>query len=247
MFVTQRHPTTAGAPVRPNDPRLYDALAGEWWRPDGEFAALHWIARARAELVPPPPRPGARLLDIACGGGLLAPHVAGYEHVGVDLVGSALGEARSHGLRVAQADAHALPFRDGAFEVVVAGEVLEHVDDWRVVVAEACRVLAPGGTVVVDTIAAHRWARLALVTIGERLAGGPPRGCHDPRLFVDPRQLQRAFAGGGVQLRVRGLAPRAPEYLRFLLTRKGQVRMEPTRSLRGLYQGLGRKVAASPR
>lgn len=229
--------------MRRNDPQLYDALVDEWWRPAGEFAALHWIAAARAELVPPPPRPTARLLDIGCGGGLLAPHVTGYQHVGIDLARSALQEASRHGISVAQADAAALPFPDASFDVVVAGEVLEHVDDWRAVVAEACRVLAPGGAVVVDTIAAHRWAVFALVTVGERVAGGPPRGCHDPGLFVDPGQLQRAFAAGGVRLRVRGLAPRAAGLVRFVLTRRGGVRMRPTRSLRGLYQGLGRKAA----
>jgi hypothetical protein len=56
-----------------NDLRQYDDLAAEWWRPDGAFAALHWLARARGELVPPPSRPDAALLDLGCGRGLLAP------------------------------------------------------------------------------------------------------------------------------------------------------------------------------
>ena len=65
---------------RRNDPAQYDELAGEWWRPDGEFAALHWLAASRAEHVPPAPTPGALLVDLACGGGLMAPHV---ERLGV--------------------------------------------------------------------------------------------------------------------------------------------------------------------
>ncbi len=71
-----------------NDVRQYEELAEEWWRPGGVFAMLHWIARARAALVPPATRDGAVLVDLGCGGGLLAPHVAGlgYRHVGVDLV-----------------------------------------------------------------------------------------------------------------------------------------------------------------
>ena len=70
-----------------NDPRQYDDLAGEWWRPGGGFELLHWLAAARAPLIPPAARPGAVLLDAGCGGGLLAPHLAGkgYRHVGVDL------------------------------------------------------------------------------------------------------------------------------------------------------------------
>jgi 2-polyprenyl-6-hydroxyphenyl methylase/3-demethylubiquinone-9 3-methyltransferase len=227
-----------------NDLRQYDDLAGEWWRPGGEFAALHWIARARASLIPAAQAPAARLLDIACGGGLLAPHVRGYEHVGIDLVASALRAAREHGVTPVLSDATALPFADGVFDVVVAGEVLEHVADPEALVAEACRVLAPGGTVVVDTIAATRWASVSMVTIGEWLPGGPPRGCHDRALFVDPARLRRTFGEHGVRLRLRGLAPHPLRYLWFVLTRRGHVPMRPSRSLSGLYQGWGRKPMA---
>ena len=70
-----------------NDPAQYDDLAGQWWDPRGTFAMLHWLARARAALVPPASRPGAVLVDMGCGAGLLAPHVAGlgYRVAGVDL------------------------------------------------------------------------------------------------------------------------------------------------------------------
>lgn len=236
--------TRSSDAVRRNDLRQYDELAGHWWRPDGEFAALHWIARARAALVPAAPPGGGRLLDIGCGGGLLAPHVQGYEHVGVDLVGSALRIARRHGVEPVRADAAALPFADGSFDVVAAGEILEHVEAPERLVAEACRVLAPGGTVVVDTIAATRWAVFSLVTVAERLPGGPPRGCHDPGLFVDPARLRRAFAAGGVDLRLHGLAPHPLRFLWFALSRRGHVPMRRTRSVQALYQGVGRKHGA---
>ena len=65
-------------PVRArNDPAQYDDLADAWWDPHGGFAMLHWLAAARARLVPDATRPDSLLLDLACGGGLLAPHVAG--------------------------------------------------------------------------------------------------------------------------------------------------------------------------
>lgn len=229
-------------PYPPNDPRQYDDLVAHWWRPDGEFAALHWIARARAALIPRPATPGMPLLDVACGGGLLAPHVPGYVHVGLDLTASALRVAQGHGVHGVQADAAALPFPDAAFPVVVAGEMLEHVDDTDAVVAELCRVLAPGGVVIVDTIAPTRWARVSLVTVGERLPGGPPCGCHDPALFVDPDALRASFARHGVDLAINGLEPHPLQYLRFVLTRGGEVRMRPTRSAKALYQGVGRKA-----
>src|SRR3954470_11173820 len=144
-----------------NDPRQYDDLAGEWWKARGDFAALHWLAKARGALVAPPERPGAALLDVGCGGGLLAPHLpSGYRHVGVDVSATALAIASAYGVEGVLADAAALPFRDGFFDVVVAGEVLEHVPDLDAVVAEATRVLKPGGLFLCDTIADSAFARV---------------------------------------------------------------------------------------
>src|SRR5262245_38630766 len=75
-----------------NDPGQYDVLAGEWWRPGSPFSMLYWLARSRAALVPPAGRDGAVLVDLGCGGGLLAPHLdgKGYRHIGVDLIVSGL-------------------------------------------------------------------------------------------------------------------------------------------------------------
>ncbi|MBW3613843.1 MAG: methyltransferase domain-containing protein [Actinobacteria bacterium] len=229
-------------PVRPpNDRRQYDDLAGEWWKPDGEFAALHWLAAARARLVPPPRHPGALLVDVGCGGGVLAPHLSGYHHVGVDLTLSALRLAHSHGVVPVGADATRLPFADGAAQVVVAGELFEHVADVEAVCGEISRILGPGGSVVFDTINNTRWARLSLVTIGERMPGGPPRNIHDPALFVVPERVVDAFASHGVRVSLSGLRPSGVDYLRFLVDRSRTVRMLPTGSLAGVYQGVGRK------
>lgn len=226
-----------------NDLGQYDDLADEWWRTDGAFAALHWLARARGEIVPPPAEPGAMLLDLGCGGGLLAPHVSGYRHVGVDLSASALEVAAQHGIEPVRSDVADLPFDDAAFDVVAAGEIFEHVEDLDAAVAEATRVLRPGGTLVCDTINSTFFARLSLVTIGERVPGGPPPACHDPKLFVDPERLDDLCARHGVDLEVWGLRPSAREYLGFLLGHRHTVRMVHTRSLAGVYQGRGRKRA----
>ena len=225
-----------------NDPRQYDDLAGEWWKPGGAFAALHWLAPARARLIPPPSRNGAVLVDVGCGGGLLAPHVDGYRHIGVDLVHSALALAARHGVVPVQADAHGLPLADQVADVVVAGEILEHVPDLERVVEELARVLRPGGTVIIDTINDTWLARFALVTVGERVPGGPPPGIHDPALFVRPERLKRLFALHGVMLAVRGIRPSALDLVAFVFNRRRPVRMVPTRSVRLVYQGLGKKV-----
>ncbi|MEU8260926.1 methyltransferase domain-containing protein [Micromonospora sp. NPDC048999] len=236
----------------PNDPRQYDELAGEWWRPDGAFAMLHWLARARAALVPPAATRDALLVDLGCGAGLLAPHLAGkgYRHVGVDLTRSALDQAAAHGVTVINGDVTALPLADGCADVVSAGEVLEHVPDWRRAVAEACRLLRPGGLLVLDTLNDTLLARLIAVEIGERLPT-VPRGIHDPRLFVDARALIAECARHGVELRLRGVRPELGGTLAWLLRRiragaagrpgGREPRIVPTRSTAVLYQGHGRR------
>ena len=125
--------------------------------------------------------------------------------------------------------------------VVVAGEIFEHVEDLEGTVAEVARVLKPGGTMVCDTINDTRWARFSLVTVGERMPGGPPPHCHDPRLFVSPQRLKAICRRHGIELAVRGLRFSVRDYAAFLLSRGRPVRMVPTRSLAGVYQGKGTK------
>jgi 2-polyprenyl-6-hydroxyphenyl methylase/3-demethylubiquinone-9 3-methyltransferase len=224
---------------RRNDPEQYDDLVSQWWEPRGAFAMLHWIAKARAEHLPPG---GGLLLDVACGGGLLAPHVARFTHVGLDLQRPGLELARAHGVTGVQGDATRLPFADERFDVVVAGEVLEHVPDAMAVVAEACRVLRPGGTLVLDTIARTWWGRFSSITAAERLPGGPPPRLHDAALFIDRAELVATARRCGVELRLIGLRPAALEYASWLLGRRQDVRMVATRMTAGLFQAVGQKA-----
>jgi 2-polyprenyl-6-hydroxyphenyl methylase/3-demethylubiquinone-9 3-methyltransferase len=232
-------------PVRArNCPAQYDDLADAWWDRRGRFAMLHWIAAARAEHVPHATRGGSVLLDLACGGGLLAPHVAakGHRHVGLDLSPTALPVARAHGVVPVRGDVLRLPFADAVADVVVAGEVLEHVAAPLDLLAEACRVLRPGGTLVLDTIADTRWGRFLSITVGERVPGGPPRRLHDPHLFVDRRALVAAARRCGVDLELRGMRVAVLDYLAWLTGRKQDGRMVPTRSTAALFSGCGRKA-----
>jgi 2-polyprenyl-6-hydroxyphenyl methylase / 3-demethylubiquinone-9 3-methyltransferase len=238
-------PTAPSYPGRRarNDPAQYDDLAAEWWRPGGSFAMLHWIAAARAGLVPPAGRAGAVLVDLGCGGGLMAPHLRGkgYRHVGVDLTASALAQAAQRGVTVVRGDVAAVPLADGCADVVAAGEILEHVPDLAAVVGEACRLLRPGGLLVIDTLAATALARLLAVTLAERLPGGPPPGIHDPALFVDRAALVRECAQHGVDLRLRGIRPSVRDLLRWIRRRTGTVAMVSVPTTAVLFQGTGRR------
>jgi 2-polyprenyl-6-hydroxyphenyl methylase/3-demethylubiquinone-9 3-methyltransferase len=231
-------------PLARNDVRQYEELSEQWWRPGGAFEMLRWIAQARAALVPPAGRPDAVLVDLGCGGGLLAPYVKplGYRHVGVDLVPVSLGVAREHGVAPVRADVHAVPLADGCADVVSAGEILEHVTDPSTVVSEACRLLRPGGTLVLDTINATARARFVVVTLGELVPGVAPKGIHDPSLFVRPSVLVEACARAGVRLNIRGLRPATLPMAKWLLLRRGVVPLVATRSTAMLYQGWGVKA-----
>jgi 2-polyprenyl-6-hydroxyphenyl methylase/3-demethylubiquinone-9 3-methyltransferase len=240
----------ASVPVRArNDPDQYDDLTDEWWRPYGKFAALHWLARSRAELIPAPPHPGAVLLDVACGAGLLAPYlngpdalVTGWRQVGVDLSQLSLRQARQHGVTPVRADAFRLPFADASLHCVVAGEILEHLPDLAAGCAELARVLAPGGVLVIDTLNDTRFCRIALVRIAERLPGGPPYGIHDPALLVDPERLRGVLAAHGVRLGpLTGLRPSVLDLVGWLLRRRERVRMLATGSTAGVYQAIAIK------
>jgi 2-polyprenyl-6-hydroxyphenyl methylase/3-demethylubiquinone-9 3-methyltransferase len=215
---------------------------------------LHWLAEARGRLIPPARRPGELLVDVGCGAGLLAPHVSGkgYRHVGVDLVTSALEQASAHGVTPVRGDATALPLPDRCADVVSAGELLEHVYDLPGAVREVCRVLRPGGLLVVDTLNATALSRLLAVQVGERIPG-VPRGIHDPKLFVPPRVLIGECARYGVKLEIRGIRPSVPSLLRWLVTRQpptrprahpaGGAHIVPTFSTAVLYQGRGTKTS----
>lgn len=145
-------------------------------------------------------------------------------------------------------DVTAVPLADGCADVVAAGEVLEHVPDWRRALAEACRLLRPGGLLVLDTLNDTVLSRVVAVHVGERLPT-VPRGIHDPRLFVDARALVAEAARHGVALRLRGVRPEVRGLLGWLFRRvrgasgaapAGRApRIVPTRSTAVLYQGWG--------
>jgi 2-polyprenyl-6-hydroxyphenyl methylase / 3-demethylubiquinone-9 3-methyltransferase len=234
--------TPPGTRLRRNDPAQYDDLADEWWDPFGPFCMLHWLAASRAAHVPPASAPGAVLVDLACGGGLMAPHVArlGYRHVGVDMGLPGLVSAREHGVLPVRGSVLAVPLADGCADVVVAGEVLEHVEDDVAVLAECARLLRPGGTLVIDAVADTWLADLVAVRIVESIRAAP-KGIHDPALFVDRARLVAAAEELALDLRLVGLRPSVRDVLAWLRRRREIVRMVPLPTTAVLFAGYGTK------
>jgi 2-polyprenyl-6-hydroxyphenyl methylase / 3-demethylubiquinone-9 3-methyltransferase len=184
--------------------------ANGWWDPEGSFRALHRLNPTRLGFIrsrllthfhrdPGLLRPftGLRLLDIGCGGGLVAEPMArlGFAVTGLDAGAEAIAAARTH----AQAAGLAIDYRVTAaesiadagecFDAVLALEVIEHVADTDAFYRSLGMLAAPGGAVIAATL--NRTARsFALAILGaEYLLGWLPRGTHHWRKFVRPSEL----------------------------------------------------------
>ncbi len=141
--------------------------------------------------------PGRRVLDLGCrDGALTREYAAGNEVVGVDADRDALAEAEKIGIETHWADLdQPLPFGDGSFDVVVAGELLEHLRDPRTVVGEVRRVLRPGGTFVASVPNAYRLKNRLRFLLGRKPEDDPTHlqmfAPHDVRAllagFDEPR------------------------------------------------------------
>jgi 2-polyprenyl-6-hydroxyphenyl methylase/3-demethylubiquinone-9 3-methyltransferase len=195
--------------VDPAELAKFESMAHRWWDPDGEFRALHdlnpvrlaWL-QERAGLF------GKRVLDVGCGGGILAEAMAdrGARVVGIDLAEGPLEVARLHALesrievdyRLAAAEAVA-ESEPGAFDVVTCMELLEHVPDPAATLAACARLVKPGGHVFLSTLNRNAKSYLLAVLGAEYVLGLLPRGTHEYARFIRPSELIRWLRQVGLE------------------------------------------------
>lgn len=205
----------------------FSAMAAEWWDPLGKFRPLHKLnpvrlghirdtavrhfrldARARRPLE------GLRILDIGCGGGLVAEPLArlGAAVTGVDAaernIAVASLHARESGLAIDYrlGNAEDLAAAGGSFNIVLALEIIEHVADVPLFVSAISRLARPGGLVLVATMN-RTWKAFAMAIVGaEYVLRWLPRGTHDWKKFLRPSEVAAEVRRNGLNTaEVRGM------------------------------------------
>lgn len=213
---------------------VYETLGERWYGAQDDPIALlraesrlrnPWIAGELARTFPDRP---ANVLDVGCGGGFLSNHLGSLGHhvTGLDASSDALAVARRYDgtslVRYQQGDALNLPYSDGSFDAVCAMDFLEHVEDPDRVIAEAARVLKPGGLFFFHTFNRSFLSWLIVIKGVEWFVRNTPRDLHVLRLFLKPAEVRRSCERHGlVGLQLRGIRPvfgRA--FLKLLLTRR---------------------------
>ena len=258
----------------PVDNQLYDRLADGWWDSSSSLYALRsalnparfpYLRRTMTDTLGIDPR-GSAILDVGCGGGLLAEEFAslGAHVTGVDPSSASLRTARAHALQsglsieYVEGLGEALPFGDGSFDVVYCCDVLEHVNDVGQTVAEIARVLKPGGAFLFDTINRTLRSRLVMIKLMQEwdFTRCMEPNLHDWKMFIRPDELWRQLDAAGLEPGpFTGIAPQAsPPRLVALLRarRRGRIdyaefgerlKMRESRDRSILYAGYAVKHA----
>ncbi|MBN3042455.1 bifunctional 2-polyprenyl-6-hydroxyphenol methylase/3-demethylubiquinol 3-O-methyltransferase UbiG [Pectobacterium brasiliense] len=178
----------------------FEAIASRWWDLDGEFKPLHRINPLRLGYISQHAEGlfGKKVLDVGCGGGILAESMAreGADVTGLDMGAEPLQVARLHALEsgvavdyvqeTVEAHAHAHP---GLYDVVTCMEMLEHVPDPQSVVQACAKLVKPGGHVFFSTINRNAKAWMMAVIGAEYVLKMVPRGTHDIKKFIRPAEL----------------------------------------------------------
>jgi 2-polyprenyl-6-hydroxyphenyl methylase/3-demethylubiquinone-9 3-methyltransferase len=215
------------ATVDPEEIERFAAQADAWWDPKGSFRPLHRLNPTRLGFIrqhlvahfgrePSSLRPfeGLSLLDIGCGGGLIAEPMSrlGFAVTGIDADARAIAVARAHadatGLTIDYriATAESLAGADQRFDAILALEIIEHVADPAVFLGCVGVLIRPGGAFIGATL--NRTARsFALAIIGaEYVLGWLPRGTHDWRKFMRPSEFVLGLRRNGLRVtRLAGL------------------------------------------
>jgi 2-polyprenyl-6-hydroxyphenyl methylase/3-demethylubiquinone-9 3-methyltransferase len=205
--------------INPAEVEQFSRIAEQWWDENGKFKPLHRInplrisyIKARAaehfSRVESDALHGKTLLDIGCGGGLISEPMArlGAKVTGLDASEKNIAVATLH----AQQSKLAIDYRSGSaenlaatgatYDLVLALEVIEHVDHLDLFYDAITRLVAPGGMLILSTL--NRTAKSYLLGIigAEYILGWLPRGTHQWQKFIKPSEMRRALTQRGLEI-----------------------------------------------
>lgn len=197
--------------VDPAEINKFEELASRWWDPESEFKPLHQINPLRLDYIDRRSGglAGKKVLDVGCGGGILAESMAvrGADVTGIDMGEANLQVARLHLLETGQqVHYQRIPVEElarelpGHFDVVTCMEMLEHVPDPSSIVRACAALVKPGGTVFFSTINRNPKAYLMAVVGAEYLLRLLPKGTHDYAKFIKPSELAGWMRDAGLDL-----------------------------------------------
>lgn len=199
----------------------FEAMAAEWWDPNGKFKPLHMLNPCRLDyitsqiaaefgrdLTQPEPFKGLRILDIGCGGGLLSEPMArlGATVVGADAAERNIPVARIHaeqsGLTIdyRHTTAEAIADSGERFDAVLNMEVVEHVTDPQAFLTVCQTLLRPGGLMVCSTINRNPKSYMMAIVGAEVVMRWLPRGTHDWAKFITPDELTDMLGKAGLDV-----------------------------------------------
>ena len=209
-------PTT----IDPAEIEKFQAMAADWWDPNGKFKPLHMLnpcrldyitqqiaAEFERDLTARDPFAGLRLLDIGCGGGLLSEPMArlGATVVGADAAERNIPVARVHaeqsGLDIdyRHTSAEALADAGERFDVVLNMEVVEHVADPRAFLTACQTLLKPGGLMICSTLNRNPKSFMMGIVGAEYVMRWLPKGTHDWSKFITPDELFSLLSIAGLE------------------------------------------------
>jgi 2-polyprenyl-6-hydroxyphenyl methylase/3-demethylubiquinone-9 3-methyltransferase len=196
--------------VDPHEIAKFEALASRWWDTDSEFKPLHEINPLRANFIDQrSPVAEQALVDVGCGGGLLAEAMAqrGARVTGIDMGEAPLTVARIHQLesgvevdyQQSTAEQLAITHADN-FDIVCCLEMLEHVPDPAAVVGACASLCKPGGNLYFSTINRNPKAYAFAIFGAEYVLNLLPRGTHEYGKFIKPSELANWIRSAGMEL-----------------------------------------------
>lgn len=199
--------------VDPQEIAKFEALAEKWWDQTSEFRPLHqinplrlnWIDEKSGGLT------GKKVLDVGCGGGILAESMAyrAKQVMGIDMGAAPLAVGRIHAeqAEVANIEYQQIPVEElaqqqaGQYDIVTCMEMLEHVPDPSSIIKACFQLCKPGGHVFFSTINRNPKAYLFAIIGAEYVLRLLPKGTHDYHKFIRPSELAAAIRSSGLQLK----------------------------------------------